>query len=273
VSCHEHEHIATATRHAGITGYKYDSKSCLSCHPAGTGGTVSRADHMKFFPIDVGTPHATGQCTDCHSNPADKSVFTCVSCHDHAQAMTDMQHANVTGYTYDSASCLKCHAQGTAKFDHATLGAMPNCIGCHRAALTKAVVTPASNHTTNGFPTACEGCHKSFMAWGPNTPMDHMMVGGTSAKCETCHLGDFQTAKMPFDHAAQKVAASACNSCHTDFTAWTKFVHNPSSCYNGTTGRSHHRATCAQCHATPGDYAKSSCTACHSNRGTNCNGG
>jgi hypothetical protein len=233
---------------------------------------LARADHTKFFPIDVGTKHANNQCAECHTNAADKSQFTCIGCHDHAQAVTDPGHANIAGYTYDSPSCLKCHADGMAKFDHSTLGAMPNCIGCHRDKLTAAVTTPASKHTANMFPTNCEACHKSFTAWGPMTVMQHDAVGGATAKCETCHLGDFTAATTPFDHAGQKVTASTCNTCHKNFTTWMQFVHS-SNCYNGTTGKSHHNAKCAQCHADPTNYKTSSCTACHSNRGTNCNGG
>jgi hypothetical protein len=271
VSCHEHAQPVTDRNHAAVAAYKYDSKACLSCHPAGVGGTIARADHTKFFPIDMGTPHAKGQCTDCHTDAADKRVFTCISCHDHARPVTDMHHAKVADYKYDSASCLRCHAQGKATFDHAALGALPNCIGCHRGEIALAVTTPASNHAVNAFPPACEGCHKSFTAWGPGTPMHHELVGHTTAKCETCHLANFKAAVSPFNHVGQGVAASTCNTCHVDFATWTSFVHNPASCYDGATRRSHEKATCVQCHTTPGDYKKSSCTACHRDRGTDCN--
>jgi len=204
--------------------------------------------------------------------PADKKVFACIGCHDHAQADTDPKHANIVGYRYDSPSCLRCHANGKAKFDHATLGAVPNCVGCHRDDLTKAVTTPASKHTANNFPAACESCHKSFTAWGPNTPMQHLAVGGATSSCQTCHLANFMTAVSPFNHAVAKAPANTCNTCHTDFTTWTKFVHNPTSCFNGATGATHRKATCAQCHAVPTDYKQTSCTACHRDRGKSCNG-
>jgi uncharacterized paraquat-inducible protein A len=100
--------------------------------------------------------------------------------------------------------------------------------------------------------------------------MNHQIVGAAMAKCQTCHLANFMAATSPFNHLAQKVSADSCNSCHNTFASWNMFVHS-SNCYDGATGRSHQRATCAQCHTTP-DYKQSSCTACHSNRGTNCNG-
>jgi hypothetical protein len=272
-SCHDHAQAVTDPGHAGVSGYLYDSKACLSCHPQGSASAISRTDHAKFFPIDVGTAHAAAQCSDCHTSATDRTQFTCINCHDHADAVTTPNHAAVTGYQYASAACYRCHADGRAVFDHSMLPVPPNCIGCHQAALAMAVTTPASMHVANRFPTTCESCHTSFTAWGPGTAMQHQAVGGTAAKCETCHLADFNAATTPFNHAAQKVAASACNTCHTDFTSWTKFVHNPSNCYNGTTLRGHQGATCVQCHTVAGDYSQSSCTACHSNRGTNCSGG
>ncbi len=322
-----HVQAATATLHMGVTGYKYDAPTCLTCHPQGASAELKRPDHA-MFPIDIGTKHATTQCTDCHTTPGDKSQFTCISCHDHADAVTTPKHANVVGYTYDSPSCYRCHSNGMAKFDHSMLPTPPNCVSCHQAALAMATVTPASMHVANMFPKTCETCHKSFTAWGPGTTMDHTTIGGTTSKCETCHtgdlskattspasmhvankfptacstchtsftawgpqtamqhtavggtkstcetchMGDFTKGTTPFNHVAQNVSANVCNTCHTDFTTWNKFVHS-NGCYNGTTLRGHQGATCAQCHTVTTDYTKSSCTACHSNRGTNCNGG
>jgi hypothetical protein len=270
LGCHEHARPVTDLGHAGITGYQYDPKACLSCHQQGVAGSLARSDHGKFFPIDTNTSHATSQCADCHSTKGDRSQFTCLSCHDHAQPVTDVKHVNVPGYRYESASCLRCHAGGKAGVDHATLGPMPNCIGCHRDKLALAVTTPASRHTDNNFPPTCESCHASFTAWGPGTPMRHQAVGNTTARCESCHLTTFTAAVSPFDHVKQGVTASNCNTCHTDFTTWLKFFH-PSNCFNGATGRGHQGARCAQCHTVAGNYKQSSCTACHSNRGTNCN--
>jgi hypothetical protein len=270
VGCHDHAQPVTDLGHAGITGYKYDSQACLGCHQQGLAGMVARADHTRFFPIDTGTKHASGQCADCHTTKGDRSQFTCISCHDHAQPVTDGKHVNVMGYRYDSASCLRCHAGGKGAFDHATLGPVPNCIGCHQDKLALAVTTPASRHTDNKFPTSCESCHTSFTSWGPGTVMQHKVVGNTAARCESCHLATFTAAVAPFNHVTNGVTASNCNTCHTDFATWTKFTH-PSNCFNGATGKSHHNATCAQCHTAPANYKQSSCTACHSNRGTNCN--
>lgn len=327
VTCHEHAQDVLTPKHVGVADYKWDSQSCLTCHPQSMVPELPRKAHT-FFPIDMSTKHATTQCSDCHTTPGDKSKFTCISCHDHADALTTPKHSKVASYTYDSPSCYRCHSNGMANFDHSMLPTPPNCVGCHQAALMMATVTPASMHVANMFPKTCESCHKSFTAWGPGTTMEHTTIGGTTSKCETCHTGDlskattspasmhvannfptacatchtsftawgpqtpmqhtavggaksmcdtchmadFAKGTTPFNHVAQKVSANACNTCHTDFTTWNKFVHN-NNCYNGTTLRGHQGATCAQCHTVSTDYTKSSCTACHSNRGTNCNGG
>ena len=269
--CHDHEKTKTDTGHLGIPNYKYDSPSCISCHPQGLTIEFARADHAKFFPITTGTTHGVFQCADCHMTPGDRSQFNCIACHDHEKTKTDGQHTMVATYKYDSPSCYSCHKDGKAMFDHATLPTPPNCIGCHKADLDNANVTPSSRHVDNKFPTTCESCHKSFTSWGPGTAMNHTIVGGTGSKCETCHIDDFSgAAKTPFDHAAQKVSANTCNMCHTDFTTWLKFNHS-SNCFNGSSLRGHQGATCTQCHTDSSDYSKSSCTACHSNRGTNCN--
>lgn len=271
IGCHDHAQAATDPKHTAVTGYTYDSSACLMCHPQGKSGTISRPDHKKFFPIEMGTTHGKGQCADCHTNPADRKVFSCIGCHDHARNVTDPKHASIARYRYDSPSCLRCHADGKTKFEHSSLGAVPNCVGCHRDELTRAVTTPASKHTANNFPTTCETCHKSFTAWGPGTPMDHLAVGGPSARCETCHLGNFMAAVAPFNHAVAKVDASNCNGCHADVTTWMKFVHTPANCHDGATGRTHEKATCVQCHAVPTNYKQTSCTACHRDRGKSCN--
>lgn len=100
--------------------------------------------------------------------------------------------------------------------------------------------------------------------------MPHDAIGGMNSKCESCHLTDFNKGTTPFNHLAEKAVASACKVCHTNTTTWKSFQHN-NNCFNAATLRGHEGAKCAQCHTVPTDYTKSSCTACHSNRGTNCN--
>ena len=110
IGCHEHTQPIIDPKHTGVTDYRFDSKACVMCHPQGTAGTIARADH-RFFPIDVGTKHATSQCADCHTT-ADKKQFSCIGCHEHTQPIIDPKHTGVTGYQFDSKACVMCHPQG-----------------------------------------------------------------------------------------------------------------------------------------------------------------
>ena len=87
--------------------------TCQTCHT-----TVSWAGatfNHTWFPIYSGA-HA-GQwtsCADCHVNPSNFAVFSCITCHTHDRSNTDPHHTDVRGYTYTATSCYSCHANGTA---------------------------------------------------------------------------------------------------------------------------------------------------------------
>jgi len=269
LTCHEHAQDVLAPKHVGVTDYKWDSQACLSCHPQSSVPELPRMAHT-LFPIDVGTKHANTQCGDCHTNPSDKSQFTCIGCHDHAEPVTTPKHTKVAGYTYDSPSCYRCHSNGAAVFDHATLPAPPNCLGCHQAALAVAITTPASMHVANMFPTTCESCHKSFTAWGPGTPMAHAAIGGTASKCETCHTGNLSKAvTSPASMHVANMFPTACATCHTSFTAWGPKTPMQHAAVGGT------KSKCETCHlstfmtaTTPFNHitqkvSASVCNTCH----------
>ena len=88
-------------------------RTCQTCH-----GTLSwdgaTLGALHRFPITSGR-HAGAACTTCH--PAGRAWvdFTCLSCHEHRQTETDGHHAEVPGYSYDTAACYRCHPQGTAE--------------------------------------------------------------------------------------------------------------------------------------------------------------
>ena len=119
------------------------------------------------------------------------------------------------------------------------------------------------------FPTTCQSCHSTTL-WGPGTTMNHSVVGGTGAQCQNCHMANFNAAVSPINHTAQGFNAASCRTCHANFTSWSIFIHTPSSCYNGSTRRSHENATCAQCHPGGSYGTKATCRACHSNRTGGC---
>lgn len=110
VSCHRPEYDATTDPQHASLGFPL---ACESCHGTST-WSGGRFDHDAMFPIDSG-PHAGrwASCATCHTNPANYSVFTCLSCHPHAdRAGTDDHHSEVAGYAYDSQACFNCHPRG-----------------------------------------------------------------------------------------------------------------------------------------------------------------
>src|SRR5215470_4439527 len=93
--------------------------------PANTAPTPATHDR---FPIASG-PHAV-DCNTCHGDGASFREFSCTTCHDHNQALTDQLHKGVATYSYTATSCLGCHANGSRQaFDHA--GIAGSCAACH----------------------------------------------------------------------------------------------------------------------------------------------
>lgn len=103
VACHRADYDR---EHAG-TGF---SLQCTDCHGVErwSGATFDHA-----FPIFRGR-HAGkwDACTDCHTQPANFAIFTCLTCH--TQAETASNHRDVSGYAYESTRCLSCHPRGEA---------------------------------------------------------------------------------------------------------------------------------------------------------------
>ena len=86
-------------------------QNCALCHTTTT-WSGARFTH-NAFPIYTGN-HAGKwtTCNDCHTNPADYQVFSCITCHQHDKASTDRRHGGVRNYVYNATSCYSCHPQG-----------------------------------------------------------------------------------------------------------------------------------------------------------------
>ncbi|MCX6266430.1 MAG: hypothetical protein NTW16_03620 [Bacteroidetes bacterium] len=87
--------------------------TCLDCHTQ-TGWSPANWNHdSQYFPIYSGKhKNEWNACTDCHTNPANYSVFTCTtSCH--PQSSMNNKHQGVSGYSYNSAACYNCHPTGS----------------------------------------------------------------------------------------------------------------------------------------------------------------
>lgn len=111
--CHAHNPTDMNAAHQGVGGYSYASQACYSCHPTGERGAF--VDHdAQFFPIYSGAHrNKWNDCSTCHNNPGNKSIFTCLSCHEHNQQRMDDTHlGEVSGYAYTSTACYQCHSNG-----------------------------------------------------------------------------------------------------------------------------------------------------------------
>jgi hypothetical protein len=84
---------------------------CEMCHTQNA-WLPSTFDHdSQYFPIYSGSHNNEwNQCSDCHTNPTNYQVFTCLPCH--PQGEMDDEHSDVTGYQYNSDACYACHPTG-----------------------------------------------------------------------------------------------------------------------------------------------------------------
>ncbi len=84
---------------------------CELCHTENA-WEPSTFDHDNlYFPIYSGEHQDEwNSCIDCHINPSNYSVFSCLGCHE--QGETDDDHSEVDDYVYESMACLDCHPNG-----------------------------------------------------------------------------------------------------------------------------------------------------------------
>jgi hypothetical protein len=88
--------------------------NCATCHNQNSWVPAS-FNHDPWFPIYSGEhKNEWTQCSQCHPNSANYTVFTCTtSCH--SQSSTNGDHQGISGYSYNSAACYSCHPNGSAK--------------------------------------------------------------------------------------------------------------------------------------------------------------
>jgi hypothetical protein len=112
VSCHQSDYNATANPNHLTSGLPTE---CLECHTTKPGWKpASFTIHdAQFFPIYSGSHRGVwDRCTECHANPANYSIFSCIDCHEHNQASMDAKHDEERDYQYASSACLNCHPTG-----------------------------------------------------------------------------------------------------------------------------------------------------------------
>jgi hypothetical protein len=103
-SCHKTDYNNTTNPNHAAAGFP---TTCQTCHTttAWTGATFNHT----WFPRNHG---GATTCGDCHTNPSNYMIFTCLSCHAHDKARMDQKHQGVRGYVYNSSNCYSCHPTG-----------------------------------------------------------------------------------------------------------------------------------------------------------------
>lgn len=89
---------------------------CLSCHNQSVWEPSTFNHDAQYFPIYSGKHRREWDlCSDCHTNPSNYAVFSCINCHEHNQADMAREHNGVSGYVWNSNACLECHPDGDDK--------------------------------------------------------------------------------------------------------------------------------------------------------------
>jgi len=114
-ACHQPEYNAAKNPDHIVSGFPNNCKLCHSLNPGWKPASYRQHDNQSF-PIYSGKHDGEwNSCTDCHTNPSNYKVFSCLNCHEHNQASMDGKHkGEVGGYSYNSAECLRCHPNGKA---------------------------------------------------------------------------------------------------------------------------------------------------------------
>jgi hypothetical protein len=82
--------------------------ACISCHtPWVTQAWLGAVFNHTYFRI----PHHGSVCSDCHLNPTNYLIFSCINCHTQPTAhQPGMSHPSVGGrYVYGATTCYACH--------------------------------------------------------------------------------------------------------------------------------------------------------------------
>jgi nitrate/TMAO reductase-like tetraheme cytochrome c subunit len=106
-SCHQADYDRTTDPNHRTARFP---TACETCHTT-TAWAGARFDHdTQWFRIYSGRHLGLWtSCANCHTNNSNYTVFTCLSCHEHSQALMDEHHQGRTGYRYDSQACYSCH--------------------------------------------------------------------------------------------------------------------------------------------------------------------
>lgn len=191
---------------------------------------TSPEQHTDRFPITTGE-HAGMDCNRCHGDFDTFREFSCVTCHDHAQEVTDPQHEGIPGYVFERRSCYQCHPTG----DKAA-------VDFHQDLFP---IGPSSTHPEQ----VCADCHLD-------------VTDATVVTCIDCH--SHEETPMAETHQAvddYRWETAACLSCHPTGVGVDREGHAP--LFPIADGTKHQETECNECHTNPSDQRDVACIECH----------
>ena len=224
--CHANVTNGLAAAHNGIGGFDInDSTTCYECHPGGTTNVALDREAHGAFPIAAPANHQDVQCSECHTDSADRSQLACSTCHQAITPTLVNAHDGIGGFDLnDSQTCYGCHSGGTVD------GALDR--ETHDP-IFPISTTAAANHAT----TTCAECHldpadRSLVACSqchqdqdPNLDTKHDLVKGfvlaDNTGCKLCHSTGVVPIDVANDHIPQKFRIEGkhnrtCVECHFD---------------------------------------------------------
>jgi hypothetical protein len=255
ITCHEHEQEPMDEAHGAINEYLWESASCFLCHPQ---AQVPGELLHDFFPIQPPAAHEGIGCIDCHADEENRSSTTCITCHDHEQTATDMIHAGIPDYAYDSPSCLFCHpgSEPTGLINHGDYFPIDPPAAHEEITCRECHLDPADRDAVG-----CISCHEHEQQPMATVHQDIDGYAWDSPSCLGCHPNaepvglvdhDFFPIAAPSQHSEV-----SCNECHID--------DNDRSVVGCTSCHEHSVEPMAAVHTAMPDYAWDSvtCLTCH----------
>ncbi|MBL8179775.1 MAG: hypothetical protein JNK48_34165 [Bryobacterales bacterium] len=199
------------------------SADCAGCHEDGrrTGKRVPGEMPPFDAPALRASPHATLECTGCHSDLEKKEFphaeklakVDCGSCHPDQQSQ------------YDAS----LHGKASARGDKLS----PGCKSCHGTHNVLRAAVPGSPTATMNVPKLCGGCHREGtpVSETRNIPQTNILGNYTdsihgeglfkrgltvTAVCTSCHTSHQVLPHTdPQSSIAAKNIAATCTKCHT----------------------------------------------------------
>lgn len=110
-SCHESDYVNANNPDHVQSQFSTD---CTLCHTDVAWRPATFDHDGMYFPIYSGNHNNEwNQCSDCHFDANDYSIFSCIDCHEHNDpADLADEHDDVNGYQYESNACFVCHPNG-----------------------------------------------------------------------------------------------------------------------------------------------------------------